>query len=134
MIFWIFVILCLVFFVLYAKSDNWCEGDKYGAIAFICFLISLVMLLIIAMNHFGSDAEAALLNETHTALVYKMESTTCRDEFGFLSKEVIDDVQEWNETIRSKQALQDDFWIGIFVPDIYDEFKLIDYDSYVRGG
>ena len=132
MIFWIFVILCLVFFVLHFKNDCWYD-DTFSILAIICLGISLFMLVPIAMSHLGSDAEAALLNETHTALVYKMESTTCRDEFGFLSKDVIDDVQEWNETIRKNQALQDDFWIGIFVPNIYDEFQLIDYESYNRG-
>lgn len=133
MIFWIFVILCLVFFVLYAKSDNWWDSDTYGVFAFICLGISLFMLFPIVANLVTAKAETALLNETHTALVYKMESTTCRDEFGFLSKDIIDDVQEWNETIRENQALQDDFWIGIFVPNIYDEFQLIDYESYNRG-
>jgi anaerobic ribonucleoside-triphosphate reductase len=55
---------------------------------------------------------------------------TCRDEFGFLGKEIIDEVQNWNEDIRYYKAAQDDFWVGIFHPNVYDEFETIDYDTY----
>ena len=76
------------------------------------------------------EAKLEMNRECYNALTYKMESTTCRDEFGFLSKEVIDEVQEWNQDVKYIQAAQDDFWVGIFHPNVFDEFETIDYESY----
>ena len=61
---------------------------------------------------------------------YKVTSEACRDEFGLLSKEVIDEVQAWNEEIIRGKTMQHDPWIGAFVPDVYDQFELIDYTKY----
>lgn len=96
-------------------------------------LIALVMLFFIIGSHTNIDAKLEQKREAYNALTYKMESTTCRDDFGFLSKEVIDEVQEWNEDVRYYQAAQHDFWVGIFHPNVYDEFETIDYESYNAG-
>ena len=58
---------------------------------------------------------------------YKIESNSCRDEFGLLSKELIDEVQEWNQDVRYYQKIQRNFWVGIFYPNVYDEFETIDF-------
>ena len=38
----------------------------------------------------------------------------------------MEDIREWNEDLSAKQANQNDFWIGIFIPDIYDQFEYIE--------
>ena len=73
-----------------------------------------------------------VFQETHKALTYKLESGACRDELGLLSKSVIDEIQDWNESIVRKKNFQKDFWIGIFYPNIYDEFETIDYTKYAK--
>ena len=93
-------------------------------------LIALIMLCFIIFTHTNVDAYLEENREIYSALTYKMESTTCRDEFGFLSKEVIDEVQEWNQDVRYYQSAQDNFWVGIFYPNVYDEFKTIGYETY----
>lgn len=110
------------------------NGESIGFIGIITSIFSMIviiiMLICIICNHTNVDANLEKHRETYDALTYKMESTTCRDEFGFLSKEVIDEVQEWNKDIRYYQAAQDDFWVGIFYPNVFDEFATIDYESY----
>lgn len=128
------LIIIAVAFVVYNLCDKYCWNDN---IQFVCFLviilfvvIALVMLGCIVYAHTNVEANLEANREIYNALTYKMESTTCRDEFGFLSKEVIDEVQEWNKDVRRYQASQDDFWVGIFYPNVFDEFKTIDYESY----
>ena len=70
-----------------------------------------------------------MLEQRYDALTYKSQTESIRDEFGIVNKDYIDEVQEWNEDIASNQRMQRDFWLGIFIPNIYDDFELIDLDS-----
>lgn len=156
MLFWLFVIVAVLGAALYFASkywdrhSDWCRSKNpvfkwlyynsdgftlAGALMFwlsvAAIVISLVGILIVYTEAPGTFA----LNEArYEALTYKMESPTCRDEFGFLSKEVIDEVQNWNESLAGHKAMQRNFWIGIYIPNIYDSFEFIDYHSYVPLG
>ena len=145
--FWLFVIIFVIGVALIVVGDmNWdykkheflyCNGDDIVFAGWITSIISglvaLIMLVCIICSHTNVEAQLEQNRELYNALTYKMESTSCRDEFGFLSKEVIDEVQEWNKDVRYYQSAQDDFWVGIFYPNVYDEFETIDYESYNNG-
>lgn len=108
--------------------------ENGGFVLTVCSVfVIILMLFAIIISHSNVEARLEQRRETYDALTYKMESTTCRDEFGFLSKEVIDEVQEWNKDVRYYQTVQDDLWVGIFYPNVFDEFKTIDYESYNKG-
>lgn len=146
MLFWLFVIIGLVGVGLIVVGLRDWDSKKHHflwrydsnivgtgivtmAIAGIAILISLLCLW---GNYIGIDAYVAKNYERYEALTYKMESGACRDELGLLSKEVIDEIQEWNEDVKYYQNIQDDFWMGIYYPNIYDQFKTIEYTSYNR--
>ena len=101
-------------------------------ISVIMAIAVLIMGLFIFTEHNTADANLAMLKERETALTYKLESGACRDEFGLLSKSVIDEIQDWNESIARKKNLQNNFWLGIFYADIYNEFESIDYTKYAK--
>ena len=158
MLFWLFIIIAVLGAALYFASKYWDKRSDWGAsrstnpifkwlyynsegftiasafmfwLAVVAIVISLIGLLIAYTDAPGLVAA----NEArYEALTYKMESPTCRDEFGFLSKEVIDEVQNWNESLAGNKAMQRNFWIGIYIPNIYDSFEFIDYHSYVPLG
>lgn len=145
--FWLFIIILIIGIGLIVVGNmNWhrdineflyYNDDKIAVAGWITSIISgivvLIMLICIIDSCANVEAKLERSREDYNALIYKMESTTCRDEFGFLSKEVIDEVQGWNRSVRYYQAAQDDFWVGIFYPNVYDEFKTIDYESYNNG-
>lgn len=93
-------------------------------------IIAIIMLIAIICAHLGTDAKVELWREQYKALTYKLESGKCRDEFGLLSKEIIDEIQNWNQDVVYNKSIQKDFWIGVFYPDIFDEFETIDYERY----
>lgn len=92
----------------------------------------LIMIVCITSVYIQANARVEKLKETYNALTYKVESDACRDEFGLLNKEIIDEIQEWNEDITYSKNIQRNFWIGIFIPNVYDQFETIDYTKYGR--
>lgn len=101
-----------------------------ATIAIVSATIVFTTLGIMFKNYINANVEAAQLHERYNAIVYKIESDSCRDEFGLLNKEIIDEIQKWNENITYYQAKKDNFWIGIVYPDIYDQFQTIDYTEF----
>lgn len=100
--------------------------------AVVSGIIMVIMIIAIACNYIGVNARVEKNKEQYNAITYKVESGACRDEFGLLNKEVIDEIQDWNENITYYKNFQKDFWVGIFVPNVYDQFETIDYTKYGR--
>ena len=94
-----------------------------GIVLEIC---ALVMFVCIATARCSSEASLKSKYETYNALIYKAETESIRDEFGVVNKEYIDDIQEWNEDVAFGKTIQDNIWIGIFYPHIYDYLETID--------
>lgn len=151
MLFWLIVVVCLIglgALIIGINGDKFCSNDKSGKLSefiyyhdegiaiaggvtlFIFILVLTFMICEICYSHTNAPATIARYNETYKALTYKLESGACRDELGLLNKSVIDEIQDWNENIVTQQAQQREFWLGIFIPDIYDQFKTIDYTLY----
>lgn len=151
MLFW----LCVFIFALTAalvlvgkKSISWYFGGKeesvlvkfiyknrieikvFGELFLWIFgSIITIMTLIVFIEYFCVNATIEKNKETYRALTYKVESNACKDDLGLLKKEVIDEVQKWNEDIIFYKTIQRDPWIGIFIPNIYDQFESIEYSE-----
>lgn len=146
MLFWLFVIVLCIGFALVCVESNYYSifgnDDEKHPVAYQLYrndifafggaILILVAMLCIAFslfaiigNHTTADSYVAKSNERYEALCYKVETENAVDEFGLRNKEIIDEVQKWNEEIAEYKALQDNFWIGIYYPNIYDQFETI---------
>lgn len=131
MLFWLFIILVVVGILIRNISfDFECFGEILTGLSGVAVFISLILII---CEYATIDSNLEANREIYKALTYKIESNTCRDEFGLLNKEVIDEIQEWNKDVRYYQKIQDNFWVGIFYPNVFDEFEIIDYEIYNRG-
>lgn len=101
-----------------------------GAILTVSAIVAFIMSVILSVNQIYERISLSKYQERYNALTYKIESDSYRDDFGLLNKEVIDEIQDWNEDLTFKKSNQRDFWIGIFIPNIYDEFEMIDYEKF----
>lgn len=124
MLFWIFVILIVIGVIVICKFE---EIDFVGAIitsiGIFGFLVSLVALTI---NYAGIDGKVERLQTRYETLVYQYENDIYDNDNDLGKRDLMEDIREWNEDISAKQANQHDFWIGIFIPDIYDKFEYIE--------
>lgn len=134
MIFWIFVIVTVVGVVL-LFADYYFGIDSFALVAsasitsLISGIVVAIMLIVIVLNNLGAQGAKLSNQQTYDSLIYKSQTESIRDEFGIVSKEYIDEVQAWNEDVVKYKSWQRDFWIGIFIPNIYDDFETIDLES-----
>ena len=130
MIFWIFVIALVVGIVLFVLSDNCSFFYNWDTVAVADICISIITIvtmgIIIVATHVTANGEKLANEQRYDSLIYKAETESIRDEFGIVNKEYIDEVQAWNENVIKYKEWQRDFWIGIFIPNIYDDFETID--------
>ena len=129
MIFWITLIAFLVFLVLaIIFADSW-DFEWLGMLsavpAFVAGIAAAIMLVVIIVNNVGVEASIESNKQRYDSLVYQAENNMYDNDNDLGKKELVNQIQEWNEDLARGKALQDDFWVGIFYADIYDEFDFI---------
>ena len=129
MIFWIALIAFVVFIVLaIVFEDSWDYG-WVGVVSMFASCVSgiacLFMLIAIVIFHVGIEAEIEANKQRYDSLVYQAEARLYENDNDVGKKDLANQIQEWNEDLARDKELQNDFWVGIFIPDIYDEFEFI---------
>ena len=132
MLFWLFVILFAIGVILQKVFEFEFFEDFGIIISALSGLAVIVSLFLIIVEHASINSSLEKAREQYKAITYKIESNACRDEFGLLNKEIIDEVQEWNKDVKYYQNIQDNFWLGIYYPNVFDEFETIDYESFEK--
>lgn len=93
--------------------------------ASICVFTSVIIIM---ANHISMNAKVPTNEIRYEMLCYKLKSDKARDEFGFANKEIVDEIQDWNEDVVYYKEIQDDFWVGIFYPNVFDQFEIIELE------
>ena len=126
MLFWIIWVVFIVG-IVWSFKDFWSIG------ATLTFAFGLVLNLIsvgvFAANHIGVEAYIAKNYARYNSLVYQYENDIYDNDNDLGKRDLIVDIQKWNEDLSSYRNLQNDLWVGIYIPDIYDQFKFISLDK-----
>lgn len=123
MLFWTFVIISIAGLVLVFAFDLDNLGVTISAIGIFGIIASVVIL---AINYIGIDGYIARMNTRYETLIYQYENDIYDNDNDLGKRELMVDIQNWNEDLSSGREDQRDFWIGIFVPNIYDQFEFIE--------
>ena len=122
MLFLTFVIIIIAGFVLF--TFDWENlGITISAIGIFGIIVSVVVL---AINYIGIDGYVARMNTRYETLVYQYENNIYDNDNDLGKRELMVDIQNWNEDLSSRRERQRDFWIGIYIPNIYDQFEYIE--------
>lgn len=144
MLFWIFVIALVIGIACIILGHWMWDHTKYdtdwlkftGVIIVVIAAIALVFSLgIIACSYIGIDAQVAENQQIYDSLTYQLENNLYDNDNDLGKKELYNQIQDWNADLAYYKAVQDDFWVGIYVPDVFDQFKFIELssgDAYVE--
>lgn len=129
MLFLLFVLLLAAgigCFVLYDRTrvGEWCWSTGLALTVFATIAIC-VSLVVLGVAYIGVDGDIAANETRYETLVYQYENNVYDNDNDLGKRELIKDIQSWNEDLAKYKEIQDDFWIGIFVPNIYDQFEFI---------
>lgn len=144
MVFWLTFILIAIsigcFIILehvYFKHDctellTACAAAIPGVIGFIGLIISVIIL---AETYIGLEGNIAEYKEHYNTIMFEVENKLYDDDVTTVSqRELVKEIQSWNCDLAEKRKNQHNFWIGIYIPDIYDDFEFIPLDGLLKEG
>lgn len=128
MLFWLVVlsiVICLWLAVYLEK--RFCDySGPFLVIAIIGFIVAIIMLIVIIIENTNVDAYVAENQMRYEMLVYQYENDIYDNDNDLGKRDLMEDIQEWNEDLAYYREAQDDFWVGIFHPNVYDQFEFIE--------
>ena len=128
MLFWLVVlsiVVCLGLAVYLEK--RFCDySGPFLVIAIIGFIVAIIMLIVIIVKNTNVDAYVAENQMRYEMLVYQYENDIYDNDNDLGKRDLMEDIQEWNEDLAYYREAQDDFWVGIFYPNVYDQFEFIE--------
>ena len=129
MLYWILlIIILLLILIAYQLEENnheiLCVVSCFFTIIF--GLVFVILSIRMACEYVNIDGRIEKYKTEYNSLVYQYENNIYDNDNDLGKKELMNDILEWNKDLTYMQNAQDDFWIGIFFADIYDQFKTIE--------
>ena len=129
MLFWMTIIIMFLSFILHVilfEHDFEVSSGLCGVIATICGFCLFIEIIVFGVNYIGVNANIQKMNSKHDMLVYQYENDIYDNDNDLGKRDLFEDICKWNEDLAWHKEAQDDVWIGIFIPDIYDQFDFIE--------
>ena len=135
MLFWIFVgifVVALVMVIVCYYLD--CDvGVGLTAILTGIFGIAIVVsIAIMANSYIHADANVAKYQKRYESLTYQYENDFYNNDNDVGKYELVSQIEYWNTDLAYRKTIQRDFWLGIYYPNIYDQFEFIKLDKEVK--
>ena len=133
MLLFICIIILIVGIIIYKINSKKYYSNGVEIFSISLTIISIVTLIssivIIMVTYIDIKGQVSSHQEQYNILNYQVENNMYDNDFEYGKKELMTEVGNWNAWLASKKALQRDFWIGIYIPNIYDDLELIDYSN-----
>lgn len=128
MIFWLVLLLIVVCLglAIYVEKRFGDYSVLFLVMAFISLIAAIIMLMVIIVKNTNVDAYVAENQMRYEMLVYQYENDIYDNDNDLGKRDLMEDIQEWNEDLAYYRKAQDDFWVGIFYPNVYDQFEFIE--------
>ena len=133
MLFWIFTIILTTSIVCIVMTNRWDRWDGLHTASCIVTALSgaifvfMTIILIVQFATVGGEVKSSEIR--YYSLVYQYENDFYNNDNDIGKKELMNQIQDWNEDLAFGKEMQRDFWIGIFIPNVYNQFEFIKLDA-----
>lgn len=104
-------------------------GGVFMALAIVGIIVSTC---IFCVNYIGVEGDIAEYQAHYDSLIFQVKNNLYKyDVTEASTRDLVKEVQKWNCDLAEKKANQYNTWIGIFIPDIYDQFEFISLDDLI---
>lgn len=137
MLFWLFVIVLVIGIACIIVGHLMYEYSQYDTdwLRLLGIIITVVMSIVVIscgialmVEYSTADATVELNKQRYESLTYQLENNLYDNDNDLGKKELYDEIREWNEDLAYYKEIQDDFWLGIFLPNVFDQFEFIEYN------
>lgn len=126
MLFFIFIALFAISVLAIIYTD---EMSGWHLLATIAVVLTLTALLIstigLASVYINADASVAKWETQYESLTYQLENNLYDNDNDIGKKELMDEIRKWNGDLAYCKEIQRNFWVGIYYPNVYDNFEFI---------
>lgn len=126
MLFFIFIALFAISVLVIIYTD---EMSGWHLLATIAVVLTLTALLIstigLASVYINADASVAKWETQYESLTYQLENNLYDNDNDIGKKELMDEIRKWNGDLAYCKEIQRNFWVGIYYPNVYDNFEFI---------
>ena len=135
MLFWIFVgifVVALVMVIVCYYLDCDVGVDLTAILTVISGIAIVVSIAIMANSYIHADANVAKYQKRYESLTYQYENDFYNNDNDVGKYELVSQIEYWNTDLAYRKTIQRDFWLGIYYPNIYDQFEFIKLDKEVK--
>ena len=126
MLFFVFIIVLVLGIIGMIVFDEWYLIP--GTIASVAIIAIVISLIIFACSYIGVNATITKNKQIYESLTYQYENAVFDEDDDVIGKkELYNQIQDWNEDLAYYQNIQDNFWVGIYYPNVFDQFEFIEY-------
>ena len=129
MLFWILLIA-------FIGTSIWFRHDNFNELAMGLWLVTLIAniisVIVLVFCNVGVNGYVAENKIRYESLVYQYENNIYDNDNDLGKRELMVDIQNWNEDLAKYKVNQKDFWIGAYIPNIYDQLEFIELDKEVK--
>ena len=126
MLFFIFVAIFVIGVLAIIFTDEWNNSHIVAMFILgvgICLLV--ISTFIFAINYIGTEASIAGWEKRYESLTYQLENNLYDNDNDIGKKELMNEIRKWNEDLAYHKEIQRNFWVGIYYPNVYDNFEFI---------
>ena len=101
-------------------------GIFCGVLAVIAAVIFIIFSFYAICRNVGVSGEVASMTERYESLKYQAENNLYDNDNDIGKKELVSEIQSWNEDLAEGKTLCKNLWVGIFYPKVlYQNFEPI---------
>lgn len=137
MIVYIVAIALLILAIFLHKKLEWkCETHWEIINGVSCLMMVILSIFLVfgsvafVVNHWNVDGKLETVNSTRENLVYQLEEGYYINDNNVYSKELFDDVRDFNSSVCAGQRGLENPWISMFYFPKWNEVEIINLEDY----